>query len=197
MAYLDKTRRHNARTDVNKLFLLSTIRSVDLHNRRQQEDKCWSMRRMERKLDASRDECRPRTTSRRRDEKTRREAKRRRSPSRSQSPSRSKRCQEDRKARGRSCSSGGGYNKTREDRDARSYWARKKAEKSAAIWGNLYSKGTVSTENAPAFSSEAESTDDDVKLADVKTSIVPERSRKKHRRDKKKRDGNNDKVATR
>ena len=52
-------------------------------------------------------------------------------------------------------------------------------------------------ENAPAFGSEAESTDDDVKLADVKTSIVPERSRKKHRSNKKKRDESNEKVVTR
>ncbi|KAG6970651.1 hypothetical protein JG687_00002528 [Phytophthora cactorum] len=54
MGYLDKPQYDN-RADVNKTFLASTIRGVNSHNRRQEEDKCWTLRQMERKLDDSRD----------------------------------------------------------------------------------------------------------------------------------------------
>uniref|UniRef100_A0AAV1U3C2 Uncharacterized protein n=1 Tax=Peronospora matthiolae TaxID=2874970 RepID=A0AAV1U3C2_9STRA len=89
------------------------------------------------------------------------------------------------------------HNDRREDRDERSYWAQKKAEKSTKIWEDLYSKGTVSTENAPAFGSESESSDDDVKPAAAHSSSVSEHKRKKQMKMIKKRDGKKDKKAKR
>uniref|UniRef100_M4BRX1 Uncharacterized protein n=1 Tax=Hyaloperonospora arabidopsidis (strain Emoy2) TaxID=559515 RepID=M4BRX1_HYAAE len=178
-------------TNVDVVLVVCCCGSVDFHNRRQEEDKCWMTRRMERNVDALRDKCRfsarSRSKSRSRDEKVIHEKKRRRSGARSRS--RSKRWQEDRRSPRRSRSSSDEvHNRKREDRDERSYWAQKKAEKSTKIWEDLYSKGTVSTENAPAFGSESESSDDDVKPAAVHLSSVSERRGKKQMKKIKKRD---------
>lgn len=70
----------------------------------------------------------------------------------------------------------------REDEDERSYWARKKEEKTRQLWENLHSEGTVSVENAPDFSAEEDSDDDDVKPTKVES---PGRSEKKRKKEKK------------
>ncbi|KAG1698723.1 hypothetical protein DVH05_014678 [Phytophthora capsici] len=84
MGYLGKAKGEQ-RANVNKMFLASTIRGVNLHNRRQEEDKCWTLRRMERELDESTDR-RKAKRSRSRDRKP----TRRRSSSRSRSWSHSR-----------------------------------------------------------------------------------------------------------
>ncbi|KAI9983367.1 hypothetical protein PInf_007387 [Phytophthora infestans] len=78
------------------------------------------------------------------------------------------------------------HGKKKDEEDERSYWARKKADKTRKLWENLHSEGTVSVENAPAFSSE-ESDDDDVKPMKEKTSPTPDRHEKKHKKHKKHR----------
>ncbi|GMF54120.1 unnamed protein product [Phytophthora fragariaefolia] len=65
--------------------------------------------------------------------------------------------------------------------DERSYWARKKAEKTRQLWEKLHSEGTVSVENAPDFSGE-DSGDDDVKPTKLQS---PRRSKKKYKKDNK------------
>ncbi|KAE9095875.1 hypothetical protein PF010_g16540 [Phytophthora fragariae] len=184
MAYLDKP-PSDKRADVNKTFLASTIRSVDSHNRRQEEDKCWTLRRMERELDEPRDSrrSRRRSRSRSRSREGRRsiDRKRRRSPSRSHSRSPSRRRNRNERSssvRGRSRDRGAVGGGKKEDEDERGYWARKKAEKTRELWEKLHSEGTVSLENAPDFSAEDSSDDDDVKP-------LPKRREKKRNKDKK------------
>ncbi|KAH7467035.1 uncharacterized protein KRP23_11361 [Phytophthora ramorum] len=118
LAYLEKPPA-DKRSDVNKTFLASTIRGVNSHNRRQEEDKCWTLRRMKQQLD------------------------------------------------------------DKEDEDERSFWARKKAEKTRELWENLHAEGTVSVENAPDFT--AEESDDE----DVKPPAATDRKEKKHKKHKK------------
>ncbi|KAE9044429.1 hypothetical protein PR003_g2992 [Phytophthora rubi] len=180
MAYLDKP-PSDKRADVNKTFLASTIRSVDSHNRRQEEDKCWTLRRMERELDVPRDRRRSSRRSRSRERRRSRDRKRRRSPrrSRSRSPSRRRnRSERSSSARSRSRDRGAVGAGKKEDEDERGYWARKKAEKTRELWEKLHSEGTVSLENAPDFSAEDCSDDDDVKPS-------PKRREKKRKKDKK------------
>ncbi|KAG3026477.1 hypothetical protein PC121_g3358 [Phytophthora cactorum] len=206
MGYLDKPQYDN-RADVNKTFLASTIRGVNSHNRRQEEDKCWTLRQMERKLDDSRDrraDRRSHSRSRRRSN----ERKRRRSPSRSRSRSSSRhrkwtrsgsRRNSSRRSRSRDRSPVAElHSGKKNEEDERSYWARKKADKTRKLWENLHSEGTVSVENAPDFSSE-ESDDDDVKPKTVKSLPPPDRIEKKHKKHKKhkKRDRKNDKKSKR
>ncbi|KAL3658163.1 hypothetical protein V7S43_016793 [Phytophthora oleae] len=176
MGYLDKSKG----ADVNKMFLASTIRGVNSHNRRQEEDKCWTLRRMERKLDKSTDRRRSRRSrSRDRKPKRRRSSSRSRSRSRNESRRRRSRSREEmrsRRSRSRDCKSPiEKQSEKKEDKDERSYWANKKADKTRKLWGNLHSEGSVSVENAPDFSSE-ESDDDDVKFPS---------SKKKHKKQKK------------
>lgn len=180
MGYLDKAKGEQ-RADVNKMFLASTIRGVNSHNRRQEEDKCWTLRRMERKLDESTDR-RKAKRSRSRDRKP----TRRRSSSRSRSRSHSRNLKR-RRHRSRSRSDEGmrrsrsrerkalAEKRSEKDDDERSYWAKKKADKTRKLWENLHLEGSVSVENAPDFSSD-ESDDDDVK---------PPSSEKKHKKNKK------------
>ncbi|KAJ8576720.1 hypothetical protein ON010_g2491 [Phytophthora cinnamomi] len=58
----------------------------------------------------------------------------------------------------------------------RIFWARKKAEKTRRLWENLHSEGTVSVENAPDFSAEEDSGDEDVKPTKA---VSPGRNEKK------------------
>ncbi|KAG7398199.1 hypothetical protein PHYBOEH_011522 [Phytophthora boehmeriae] len=188
MAYLEKP-PGDKRADVNKLFLASTIRGVDSHNRRQEEDKCWTLRRMERKLDESRgrdrrSSRRARSRSRSRDRQRFGEnRRRRRSPHRSRSRSPSRRCHRSR-SHSRNAVVETRQEEKQEDDDERDYWARKKAEKTRKIWENLDAE-RVLVENAPEFSPD-ESDDDDVKpQASTKTLPSPESPEKKHKRHKK------------
>ncbi|KAH7459808.1 uncharacterized protein KRP23_15070 [Phytophthora ramorum] len=181
LAYLEKPPA-DKRSDVNKTFLASTIRGVNSHNRRQEEDKCWTLRRMKQQLDDV-------PSSTRRHSRDRR--KRRRSPSRSRSRSRSR---SQRRGRDRSGSRRSSSRRSRsrdrgpnaetdaskkKDEDERSFWARKKAEKTRELWENLHAEGTVSVENAPDFT--AEESDDE----DVKPPAATDRKEKKHKKHKK------------
>ncbi|KAF1774517.1 hypothetical protein GQ600_9485 [Phytophthora cactorum] len=133
MGYLvlqDKPQYDN-RADVNKTFLASTIRGVNSHNRRQEEDKwnaSWTIRETggltgEATVAVEEDQTRENDDA---------------APVEAESDGK------------------------KNEEDERSYWARKKADKTRKLWENLHSEGTVSVENAPDFSSE-ESDDDDVK----------------------------------
>ncbi|KAG7391407.1 hypothetical protein PHYPSEUDO_004942 [Phytophthora pseudosyringae] len=187
------------RADVNKMFLASTIRGVNSHNRRQEEDKCWTLRSMgRRKLDEPRDRRRPSRRSRSCSSERRRpsDRKRRRSPSISRSRSRNR----SRRSRSRDRSPAAeAQNEKEEGGDERSFWARKKAEKTRKLWEKLHSGGTVSVENAPDFSSE-ESDHDDVKPTNAKAAPPPDRDEKKHKKHHKKHKKHgrkSDKKATR
>ncbi|CEG42417.1 uncharacterized protein PHALS_12695 [Plasmopara halstedii] len=156
MGYLDKP-QNDKRADVNKTFLATTIRSIDSHNRRQEENKCWTLRRMEHKLDEGSNWQRSslRSNIYRSDEKKRKGSVRR-SRSRSRSRSHLRQSRRSRSRNRRRCSRG---QSERKDEDKRSYWARKKADKTQKIWKVLQSKGTISVENAPDIDSD----DDDIK----------------------------------
>ncbi|CAH0473220.1 unnamed protein product [Peronospora belbahrii] len=165
MAYVEKPQVEK-RTDVNKTFLASTIRSVKLHNQRQEEDKCWTLHHLEEKMDVSRHwhGSRSRSRSSRRWEE--REVSRRSN-------------------QGCDCSNVHEFDdKKREMQDERNYWAQKKAGKVRKLWENLHAEGTVSVENAPDFSEE-ESDDDDVKPIEAKVLPSPEDKKKKHKKHKK------------
>ncbi|CAH0517562.1 unnamed protein product [Peronospora belbahrii] len=193
MAYVEKPQVEK-RTDVNKTFLASTIRSVKLHNQRQEEDKCWTLHHLEEKMDVSRHWHGSRRKSYSRNcsiESSRICGRKRRSvSSRSRSRSRSSRRWEEREVSRRSnqgcdCSNVHEFDdKKREMQDERNYWAQKKAGKVRKLWENLHAEGTVSVENAPDFSEE-ESDDDDVKPIEAKVLPSPEDKKKKHKKHKK------------
>ncbi|CAI5736965.1 unnamed protein product [Peronospora destructor] len=185
MAYLDDTQAEK-RTDVNKTFLASTIHSVNLHNRRQEEDKCWKLRHLERKLDTSRSRQRYGRRSRSKDRRRIWECERRSWSRTSRSRSRREERKVSRRSRSRDRSTVDEFlDGKKEIEDERSYWARKKAGKVSKLWENLHLEGIVSLENAPDFSRE-ESDDDDVKAAEAKVSMSPKRNQKKqHKKPKK------------
>ncbi|KAI9917005.1 hypothetical protein PsorP6_017198 [Peronosclerospora sorghi] len=153
-------------SDVNKTFLASTIRSVTSHNQRQEEDQCWTLRRMERKLSKRR-----RSRSRSRRSRDRETWTRTRRCSWSRSPSRHRKRRRQTTAARRGGTSRDDVEK-REDQDMRRYWADKKMEKTRKMWKHLHSEGTVSMENAPDFSSE-DFDDEDDKATTTNLSSVP------------------------
>jgi hypothetical protein len=71
------------------------------------------------------------------------------------------------------------------DRDERSFWAAKKAEKTKQLWENLHASRNVSVESAPSFGlSDAEDSDDE----DVKPRVSsPLSSSSASEEDKKKK----------
>lgn len=170
---------------MNKTFLASTLRGVDTHNRRQEEDKCWTLRQMEHKVHEARDR---RRSSLRSNDRNLKRIKRERNLEKSRSRSRSRQFRRSRSRSGRSSSQtsqnrSGRKNETEE----RIYWARKKADKTRKLWENLYSEGTVLVENAPDYSSD-ESNDDDIKPGKRKSSSFPNGTKHKDKQHRQKSD---------
>ncbi|TDH72170.1 hypothetical protein CCR75_000997 [Bremia lactucae] len=140
--------------------------SVDSHNRRHEEDKCWTLREMEQKLRKN-TERRRRGRDKRRMETHGRSIRKRRCRSRSRS-----RHTSTSRSRRRSRSSDRSIAareqiETKDEEEERSYWARKKADRTRELWKNLYAEGTVSVENGPDYSSD----DEDIRPPKVRCAI--------------------------
>ncbi|OQR90109.1 hypothetical protein THRCLA_09433 [Thraustotheca clavata] len=146
--------------NINKGFLLNTIKSVDSHNKRQEIDECWRKRELEHRVD---DRSPSRHRSYRRSRSRSRE-RRRYSPSpKKESP------------------------KAKQD-DERAFWAQRKAARTSAIIAELNDRA-CSIENAPNYDSESSSYEDihAIKVDEEKES-KKKKKEKKAKKHKKKKD---------
>ncbi|EQC29066.1 hypothetical protein SDRG_13221 [Saprolegnia diclina VS20] len=154
-------------TNVNKGFLLNTIRGVDSHNKRQEIDQCWRKRDLEAKVHRRRSRSRDRSRSRERRHRRRSSSldrrHQRRSASRSPSPTRAE--------------------------DERSYWAERKAARTAELLAQLDGR-SCTLENAPNYdeSSSSESDEAKAKRAAKKAAKQAKRAKKKAKKKKVKKD---------
>ncbi|KDO33526.1 hypothetical protein SPRG_19161 [Saprolegnia parasitica CBS 223.65] len=151
-------------TNVNKGFLLNTIRGVDSHNKRQEIDQCWRKRDLEAKVH------RRRSRSRERRHRRRSASPDRRHRPRSASPDRRRRSPSPTRAQ-----------------DERSYWAERKAARTAELLAQLDGRSCM-LENAPNYdegSSSSESDEASAKAARKAAKKAAKRAKRAKKKAKK------------